>query len=410
MKIQIVTNQTIQKTYFPNATICTLGKPQSLDEFDVVIIDLSAASIWRNKEPNPNSIDCINDFTSIKEMVRRTEHAVVLFVFPGNVEFKYSTGYSASRSILIKDHLGTITKILNNALPDGEYQNSYRLLYESTRTEIKSISYMADFYFDGSVCLCTKSVASNKPTTIKWTSSVYLTTLNILKTEHELRYFVDLIVPQRKKEDEPDWIKKVVCFDDEKQNETIIENQTAIRYAQKAIDNAKMKLAENSRFKSILYTNGAELVEVIFDILEKILDCDLSQFVDEKKEDFQIKKEGFTVIGEIKGVTSNIKNEHISQVDVHYQGYMDRLADAGLQENVHQVLIVNPFRNKPISEREPVHDTQIKLAERNGCLIIETMTLLRLYEQFSFGKLDVEFCEKLFTQKTGLLQEKDFGE
>ena len=167
-------------------------------------------------------------------------------------------------------------------------------------------------------------------------------------------------------------------------------------------------LRENARIKSILYTNGDELAEVVFSILEKILACDLSEFVDEKKEDFLIKKDEYTIIGEIKGVTSNIKSEHISQVDVHYHGYLDKLAEESKCENVYQVLIMNPFRNKPLSERDPVHDTQILLAERNGCLIIETVTLLKLYEKLIAGEIDVTTCEKLFTEKSGILKESDF--
>ena len=98
-----------------------------------------------------------------------------------------------------------------------------------------------------------------------------------------------------------------------------------------------MKLKENLRYKSILYSNGDDLVRVVFEILENILDCDLSKFEDIKKEDFLIKKDNYTFIGEIKGVTSNVKNEHISQVDVHYQKYMDKLNEEKIQERVKEL-------------------------------------------------------------------------
>ena len=147
---------------------------------------------------------------------------------------------------------------------------------------------------------------------------------------------------------------------------------------------------------------------IVFEILEQLLDCDLSDFVDEKREDFLIKKESCTLIGEIKGVTSNIKNEHISQVDVHYQGYMGRLQEENLSENMHQLLIMNPFRNKEPSQREPVHEQQIALAERNGCLLIETITLLHIFEKFLAGSISSEQCIAIFSNHTGLLKESDF--
>ncbi|MBO7554518.1 MAG: hypothetical protein J6T41_00900, partial [Neisseriaceae bacterium] len=59
------------------------------------------------------------------------------------------------------------------------------------------------------------------------------------------------------------------------------------------------------------------------------------------------------------------------------------------------------------NERDPVHETQINLAKRNKCLIIETKTLLKLYEKFVAGEIKAEDCEKLFTEKYGLLQDDD---
>ena len=144
-------------------------------------------------------------------------------------------------------------------------------------------------------------------------------------------------------------------------------------------------------------------------MLEALLDCDLSSFKDEKAEDFLIKKDKHTFIGEIKGVTSNVKSEHISQLDVHYQTYLDKLRENTEDEKVHQLLILNPLRNKPLQSREPVHEIQIKLAKRNECLIIETVTLLRIYEQFLMKKITSEQCMEVFSTETGLLSLEMFN-
>ena len=47
-------------------------------------------------------------------------------------------------------------------------------------------------------------------------------------------------------------------------------------------------------------------------MLDELLDYDSSEFVDEGKEDFFIKKEDVTFIGEIKGVSSSIANKNVS--------------------------------------------------------------------------------------------------
>lgn len=134
-----------------------------------------------------------------------------------------------------------------------------------------------------------------------------------------------------------------------------------------------------------------------------MLRCDLSQFEDKKKEDFLIEMNGFVFIGEIKGVNHNVKSENISQLDVHYQGYLEDNEDKN-SDCVKALLIMNHQKNKALSAREPVHERQISLAERNGSLIIETITLLRMFEKYLAGSLSHEECLVLLKINTGLLE------
>ena len=161
-------------------------------------------------------------------------------------------------------------------------------------------------------------------------------------------------------------------------------------------------MRKNLKFKSILYSNGDELVEVVVEILQEILDVDMSSFKDVKKEDFLIKKDNMTFIGEIKGINSNVKNSNISQLENHYHNYVDELVE-GTQEKVKQILIINPLRGTDVNNREPIHKTQIDLAIRNKCLIIETKVLLSLFERYKKGTYKTEDINLMFTEKIGLL-------
>ena len=412
MKVQIISNSNLSRLESKEVSISQLSKPLSLDEFDVNIIDLSTDSLWRNTQRVPTSINSINDLISIRRMVERKDTSTAIYVFPHNCLFHYSysphfrdnNGYQQEEPI--KDCLPEVSNVISKALPFPI--TATFMIYENTTTIINDVSYSASFYFEDGYRPITKSNKSSKTTTIDFSGAVFLTTLQILESSEKLMGFLRHILPPSPHEEIPQWAAEIKVLNDEDLLFQIDNAMEEIRQLNLTIDEANAALYQNARIKSILYTNSTELVEVVFTILEKLLACDLSEFVDEKKEDFQIKKDTFTLIGEIKGVTSNIKNEHISQVDVHFQGYLDKLAEDGIQENVHQVLIMNPFRNKPLSEREPVHDTQIKLAERNSCLIIETTTLLKLYEKFVSGDIDVPACEKLFIEKTGLLKQTDF--
>ena len=100
-------------------------------------------------------------------------------------------------------------------------------------------------------------------------------------------------------------------------------------------------------------------------------------------------------------MTPNVKKLNVSQLDVHVQEYLD---DNEESENIVALLIINHQRNKPISEREKVNEEVIKLAKRNGSLIVETMTILRLFEKYLLKEKTREECIDILVNHTGLLE------
>ena len=120
-----------------------------------------------------------------------------------------------------------------------------------------------------------------------------------------------------------------------------------------------------------------------------------------------IKREDITFVGEIKGISSAISNKNVSQLDVHVQGYIDKILMENINENVKGLLIINHQRNKNITDRNEVHQNQIDLANRNNSLIIESNVFLKLYELFLEKKLDSQKIIKILANKTGVLQIKD---
>lgn len=410
MRIQIISINSKAPSSSSVAVYSVISSPMSLDEFDINIIDLRPSGFWRCQKDTFASINQINDFKSVANMLTRKSSSKVLIVLPHNVDFQYDYSIYAKyqKSKPLKDMLGTMReKILSALLPFGMVCPD--LQFENTRTTINSITYVADFYFDTTEHIITSSNLSQKATTVEIQhNSLYATTLNILQSEAALFAVLNYIFPSDDKETAPSWIKEYLFADDEEQLNIVAQCEDKIAAAKEEIQNANAILEQNLQYKSILYTNGAELVQVVFKILEQLLSYDLSEFVDKRKEDFLVVKDQCTFIGEIKGVTSNVKNEHISQVDLHYQSYLDKLNEERKSENVKQILIINPFRTKPIDEREPVHEQQIKLAERNGCLIIETVTLLKIFEKLTLGQVSSERCIDIFSQMTGLLSEQPF--
>ncbi|MDE6663592.1 MAG: hypothetical protein K2K46_09645, partial [Lachnospiraceae bacterium] len=283
------------------------------------------------------------------------------------------------------------------------YLGQINLVYENTYTNISGENINAAFFFDvltdyESVLL--KSEKSQKVTAIALNDIMITSTLYVKNYDEVMRILKELKLIQNM-QSIPSWMENIKMFDDSKQLSIIEENNNAIKIANDNIFKAKEKISKNNEYKSILYTNGDELVRVVFEILETMLGCDLSEFDDKKKEDFLFEIDGFVFIGEIKGVNHNVKSENVSQLEVHYQGYVE---DNNKDENqIKAILIMNHQKNKPLDTREPVHEKQISLADRNGSLIVETITLLKLFERYLSDDLSREECIELLKSKKGLL-------
>lgn len=402
MKIQLITNRQEMEGDWNTITISPLNCPLAIDEYDVNIIDLSDENLWINShQPKVGTIDAINDFDSIKTMVEKKRIAKIVYVFPQNCNMRYK--HPHVMEVPLKDCLELVGEIVRRVLPS--FANLPSIIYENSNTIVSSEKYQASFYFDEIRRPVTYAI-SNKITTIERANDVFITSLNILNNAKELSLFLNNLFEEQDYNNKPEWINDVYFYDDIEIEERISKCNSQIAVLQDEIIALKERQANNDRIKSILYSTGDVLVKSVFNILEEILDYDLSTFKDEKREDFLITKDRYTIIGEIKGVNSNVKYDHITQVEVHKGIYLDEKTDDELQTSIHQILIICPFREKPVNARKPINTQQIKLAERNGCLIVTTDVLLKLYESFLNGNVTPNACEKLFIENAGLLTEE----
>ena len=377
---------------------------RSLDEYEIDVIDLSSSYIWRSDGKTESNVNVSKDLNSIVRMIKNSKTAYVVIVLPQNENFYY---YKYDRKYLYNTELKDMLYSVRTEILSGLFEtfNGISLTYENTRSHVGSMIYEAAFYFEGYAYweneFVISSIRSQKPTVIQ-RNRTFMTTLKISDTKG-LTNFLDGIGILEKKEVVPNWISEIKMFDDIEQETKISEWQNEVERIQDNIKCSQNKLADNMRMKSILYTSGDKLVEVVFDILEELMECDLSGFVDDKKEDFLFEVGENVFIGEIKGVKHNVKNENISQLEVHFQGYLDEHEDKN-PNSVKALLIMNHQNNKAPEEREPVKDTQINLAKRNGSLIIETTVLLNLLEEYRSGKKTREMVIDMIANNSGLLK------
>lgn len=371
---------------------------RSIDEYDVTVLDLTDPEIWCNDGEEIDTIDQENHFKSISYMIANSE-APILICLPQNIGFKHRKRYGDKIIATdLKDMIKEYEIILNSLF---QPIFAWGLRYENTVTTIENQDFKAAFYFsstpDGWVIYKSKS---NRAVLINY-ENIYVTTLSIEKVD-ELKLVLGVMGLMDERQEIPDWMKHYPMFDDEKQNSSIAEWERQIEGLQEKIDKSKEILSQNDRMKSVLYKTGDPLVEIVFEILQELLGCDLSEFVDEKKEDFLFQVNDVIFIGEIKGVNHNVKNENISQLDVHYQSYLDD-HEITKEIKVKALLIMNYQKNKEPNQRDQVKETQINLAKRNGSLIIDTLTLLRVLEKYRDGKITRNEILAMLAEQTGIL-------
>ncbi len=401
--IQVITHSGKEVKYRGNGIKQnSLHDIQSLDEFDINVIDLSANALWECDRDSRETINSISDFISISEMITNRKKSKLVILYPQNCNFTYIK-YGSKYSEEVKNMLSSLSKKILVKL--FQPLSNIELVYENTRTLLQTKEFSASFYFKNVDEALLTSVSSNKPTAIM-VNNVVLSTLCVDNIEKLIVLLSELGVLEEKQE-VPEWFFEISMFDDAEQKEVIQESVEKIESEQKKIGQARVILEKNNRLKAVLYTTGDELVELVFEIFEEILDCDLSSFVDLKKEDLLIETEEVTFIGEIKGVNSNVKSTNITQVDTHYYDYLEMHPEVD-ENKLKALLIINHQKNKAIKEREPVMEQQINLAKRNNSLIIETYTLLRVLELYRNNKVTTEKIIGVFKNSVGLLTVNDF--
>lgn len=383
MNIQVVSLRSVESE--ENFTFSKFSSPRSFDNFDINIIDLNNIEVWDfmgNHMQREYGSSYVADFRTLGEMVANTNEKVIILLpknFEGELDIKNS-----------------VEKLLNTV---GLIYSSYiDIIYGPTITELNNVQVNSDFVFNKYYGFekITESKKGNKATTVS-SDNVIMTTIALDEDEYLGEFLIKTKLINMTNECLPEWMEDIRMFNDNEQFEIIQSKEQEISELREKISDAETILKENNRLKSILYTQSDELVEVVFEIFEELLDIDLSGFEDKKIEDMSFEVDGKVFVGEIKGITSNVKTTNLSQLDHHYTLFMEDKSEYENKE-IYRLLIINHQRTKAILDREPIHENQIKSAiEKYKILIIETNELLKLLEQCRSNTLTKVDIIKLFT-------------
>lgn len=377
---------------------------ESLSLYDLNIIDLNYAD-WENSENNYKKNDGFIILESLGEQLKTYKQTKIILILPTEATFYYDYSEYLDRynkKVVFKDNKNIFLSILNKTIFKNIF-NDIDLIYENTIAKICEDNHYSTHYIKSdniSYEEKLKDVKNNRILALK-SENIVITTIDILDAvnENELKiiynhFFLD------EQNDKPKWFEELEYFDDSL-NKIAIENEkNKILECQKIIEKKLNKLARNNYYKSILYSTGDELVTQIFSILEEMLGYSLDSFIDKKNEDFLIKLDDLTLVGEIKGVSKSVKSANIAQTEKHLRIYLDDYAEEN--ENGKGILIINPQRMVNPKMREKVHENEKKLAIKYEILVILTEDLLKLYEIFVNKKISSKEIMRIFKEEIGV--------
>lgn len=388
-KIQLICSKSVSEEEYPNIETSQYHYFKSFDSFEFNIINLNNEIAWHYPY---NNFKKDKDFKSMFININEMKENNTIFILPQNFHIKNHG--------MTKDNLNIIYAFFKNYCDNEDF----RLIYGETKTKIDNELKSSDFIFSDceNYNILIKDTNDN-PTTIQKGKCI-LTTLN-LSNETEIINFLKETKLIKIEPPAPEWFNEIEMFDDKEQKQRIKENNYNIKQLKEDNEKAEKILIENNEFKSILYKHSDELVKPIFKILEDILDCELTEFKDKFKEDFLIIKEDVTFVGEIKGVNRNVGNRDLSQLDNHITEREDLLEEENRTENLKPILIMNTFIQKHPYERLSVEEVTIEKAENKyGTLIITSLELLKLYENFKKGAIEKEEIINRFKNEIGLFE------
>ncbi|QPH84111.1 hypothetical protein CVT06_02975 [Campylobacter concisus] len=400
MKIQIISYSTIFKINDPHIsqTISAFDRPRSFDEFDLNIIDLNSPNLWSFNSEYQKCTEAVYHLKTLKEIMRNSKRGIFIIIMPANIKVSvhYPECYT-NQTVVIKDILKQVDQELSTLA-----LSNIKLRYEISTTTINERNFYSDFIFDNVEEETIKWSNGGKSTIVKHNERLYSTTLLIKNTTNDLEILISFIVSRFKKSDVPDWFNSLEYFDDA----ALKNKRSELLNMYRQIKDIDRQIDKNNRFKSILYSNGDELIDVVKGILVDIFKLQDDHFIDVKKEDFRFKFRDINFIVEIKGINTNVKNSNIAQCKKHVTDFLIA-EDTMSPNNVKGLLIINPQRDIDPSKREPIHADQINYAKSEDILIITTLELLKLYQAYTKDKVVSNVCFEVFKNDVGEFKFKE---
>lgn len=208
--------------------------------------------------------------------------------------------------------------------------------------------------------------------------------LDVSKMPNMVKFVLQ--IDDEKSEEKVEWLEDINVLDDAVIREKININNQKLNKLLKEKEKLNNKIKENEYYKSILYSSGDKLVEVVELILEEMLNVKIDD-KDLKKHDLYLKLDDKNILVEVKGVNHPFQRDNISQVKRHVKDYAAEHEIYGIdvEEKCKGVLILNPYSLHELKDKiskEFYSKEVIADAEYEKVCTLDSLTLLNYYSKW----------------------------
>lgn len=208
--------------------------------------------------------------------------------------------------------------------------------------------------------------------------------LDISRMPNMIKFILQII--EEESEDTVEWLNSINILDDVEIRKKLNVNNQNLEKLLKEKENLENKSKENEYYKSILYSSGDKLVEVVKIILEEMLAIPVND-TDLKKQDLYFNLDKKNILVEVKGVNHPFQRDNISQVKRHVKDYAEenKIYGADVDKNCKGVLILNPYSRHNLKEKiskDFYSEEVIADAEYEKVCTLDTLTLLNYYSKW----------------------------
>lgn len=389
MKIQMITmeNYTICNE-IEHCDISSFSNPISFNCYDINVIDFNSKKFWNSGFNIQKS--CEQDLNNIYKMIKKSSSTIIV-LFPQNIYSGVGT--------CAKNKIDSIKTVIGLAVGINEYD----VFYDNSEVNIENENCKATFAFENTPFDKIMASESKQNVAIR-SDNIIITTVDLMKNGGiPLNNFINKYIKNGEKEPIPDWLNDIEFYNDSCIKEKIQQSEEVIKKEQEKIESNNNILKKNNKYKSMLYSTGKELELIILDILKSVYDIEIEDLDDEKKEDFNFEYSNTTYIGEIKGINKAVQFENVAQLLKHIAIYKDRLPKEEVNKSIKGLLFINHERKIKPSDRHTVDNNHAKFAKVNGILIIDTITLLNIVDDFFNKKITKSEFRKMLLNNDGLL-------